>query len=205
MATEPSRRPGRPGARRLSTRTLLIIAAFGALGALLLILVAPVTAILAALFPPAYAVAAGVHSILPFLARRLVGFPWATTIAFSLVGLLAIGFTPLGALILVPLVVGGAGFDVTLLALGRRGPLRPWHYVLGALVTAVLLFLVSLPVMSPDDLAVPILLLTLLGRMAGQLAAAGIAWLLGDRVLRAGIMRAPSGERGDGGEPVLHP
>ncbi|SDH71314.1 hypothetical protein SAMN04515691_0221 [Leifsonia sp. 98AMF] len=199
MSTSPTPR----GTRRLSTRALLIIAAFGALGALLLILVAPVTALLAALFPPAYALAAGVHSILPFLARRLVGFPWTTTIAFALVGLLAIGFTPLGALILIPLVVAGVGFDITLLALGRRGRLRPWHYAVGALVTAVLLFLVSLPVMSPDDLAAPILLLTLLGRVLSQLAAAGIAWLLGDRVLRAGIMRAPTGDRGDGAEPAL--
>ena len=195
MSSSPTRRP--------STRALLIIAAFGALGALLLILVAPVTALLAALFPPAYALAAGMHSILPFLARRLVGFPWTTTIAFALVGLLAIGFTPLGALILIPLVLTGVGFDVTLLALGRRGTLRPWHYVVGALVTAALLFLVSLPVMSPDDLAAPILLLTLLGRVVSQLAAAGIAWMLGDRVLRAGIMRAPTGDRRDGEEHAL--
>lgn len=195
MSSSPTRRP--------STRALLIIAAFGALGALLLILVAPVTALLAALFPPAYALAAGMHSILPFLARRLVGFPWTTTIAFALVGLLAIGFTPLGALILIPLVLTGVGFDVTLLALGRRGTLRPWHYVVGALVTAALLFLVSLPVMSPDDLAAPILLLTLLGRVVSQLAAAGIAWMLGDRVLRAGIMRAPTGDRRDGEEAAL--
>lgn len=177
--------------RRVSTRALLIIAAFGALGTLVLILVSPLTALLAAFFPPAYAVAAGVHSILPFLARRLVGFPWSTTIAFALVGLLASGFTPLGVLVLIPLVLSGAGFDLTLMLLGRRGPLRPWHYVVGALVTAVLLFLVSLPVMSPDDLAAPILLLTLVGRVVGQLAAAGIAWAIGTRVLRAGIMRVP--------------
>ena len=177
---------------RLSTRSLLIIAAFGALGALLLILVAPLTATLAALFPPAYAVAAGMHSVLPFLARRLVGFAWTTTIAFSLVGILTIGFTPLGVLILVPLAITGLGFDVTLMLLGRRGPLRPSHHVVAAVVTAVLLFLVSLPVMSPRDLAAPILILTFVGRLIGQLAAAGIAWLIGGRVLRAGILRPHS-------------
>jgi hypothetical protein len=185
-------RSPQPAARRLSTRSLLIIAAFAALGALVLILIAPVTATLAALFPPAYALVAGVHSVLPFLARRLVGFAWATTVTCALVGILTIGFTPLGVLILVPLVITGLGFDLTLLLLGRRGQVRPWHHVIAAVVTAVLLFVVSLPVMSPDDLAVPILLLTLLGRLAGQLAAVAAAWAMGTRVLKAGIMRAHS-------------
>ena len=188
-----SRSPS-PATRTLSTRSLLIIAAFGALGALLLIVVAPVTALLAALFPPAYAVAAGMHSVLPFLARRLVGFTWTTTIDFALVGILAIGFTPLGVLIVIPLVLTGVGFDLTLLLLlRRRGPLRLWHQLVAALVTAVLLFLVSLPVFSPHDLTPLLLLLTLAGRVVGQLAAAGIAWAIGGRVLRAGIMRPPTG------------
>ncbi|MGO4535764.1 hypothetical protein [Leifsonia sp. 2MCAF36] len=178
-------RPPRPP---LSTRALLIIAAFGALGALVLVLVAPVTSLLAALFPPAYALVAGVHSVLPFLARRLVGFTWTTTIACALVGILAIGFTPLGALIVVPFVITGLGFDVTLLLLGRRATVRRWHFFGAALVTAVLLFLVSLPVFSPRDLSTPILLLTLLGRVVGQLAAAAIAWSIGTQVLKAGIM-----------------
>ena len=188
-----SRSPS-PATRTLSTRSLLIIAAFGALGALLLIVVAPVTALLAALFPPAYAVAAGMHSVLPFLARRLVGFTWTTTIDFALVGILAIGFTPLGVLIVIPLVLTGVGFDLTLLLLlRRRGPLRLWHQLVAALVTAVLLFLVSLPVFSPHDLTPLLLLLTLAGRVVGQLAAAGIAWAIGGRVLRAGIMRPSTG------------
>ena len=183
-----------PATRTLSTRSLLIIAAFGALGALLLIVVAPMTALLAALFPPAYAVAAGMHSVLPFLARRLVGFTWTTTIDFALVGILAIGFTPLGVLIVIPLVLTGVGFDLTLLLLlRRRGSLRLWHQLAAALVTAVLLFLVSLPVFSPHDLTPLLLLLTLAGRVVGQLAAAGIAWAIGGRVLRAGIMRPSTG------------
>ena len=186
MAARPTGR----GSRRLSTRALLIIAAFAALGALLLILIAPVTGLLAALFPPAYAVAAGIHSILPLLARRLVGFPWTTTIAFALVGILAIGFTPLGVLIVIPLVVTGAGFDVTLLLLARRSEPRLWHFLVAALVTAALLFLVSLPVFSPRDLTPWILLLTLAGRIVGQLAAAGVAWAIGRSVLAEGIMPA---------------
>ncbi|SEI16467.1 MULTISPECIES: hypothetical protein [unclassified Leifsonia] len=183
-------KPTGPASPRLSTRALLIIAAFAALGALLLILIAPVTGLLAVLFPPAYAVAAGIHSVLPLLARRLVGFPWTTTIAFALVGILAIGFTPLGVLIVIPLVITGAGFDVTLLLLARRSEPRLRHFAVGALVSALLLFLVSLPVFSPRDLTPWIVLLALAGRIVGQLAAAGAAWAIGQRVLAAGILPA---------------
>lgn len=174
--------------RRLSTRALLVTAAFAALGAVLLILIAPVTSLLAALFPPAYALVAGVHSVLPFLARRLLGIPWVTTIAFALVGIVSIGFTPLGVLIVIPLVLTGVTFDLTLLLLARRGVVRPWHYYVAAAVTGVALFLVSLPVMSPGDLGPAILVLTLCGRLLGQLGAAALSAAIARGVERAGIV-----------------
>lgn len=179
---------GRQPGRRLSTRTLLIVAAFAALGAVALMLIAPITSLLAALFPPAYALVAGVHSILPFLARRLLGIPWVTTIAFALVGVVSIGFTPLGVLIVIPLVLTGVTFDLTLLLLGRRGPARAWHFHVAAAVTAVALFLVSLPVMSAGDLAPLILVLTFCGRLLGQLAASALSAAIARGVERAGIV-----------------
>jgi hypothetical protein len=186
--------------RRLSTRALLITAAFAALGAVLLILVAPITSLLAALFPPAYALAAGLHSVLPFLARRLLGIPWVTTIAFALVGVVSIGFTPLGVLIVIPLVLTGVTFDLTLLLLGRRGPAKAWHYHVAAAVTGVALFLVSLPVMSADDLAPGILALTLCGRLLGQFGASALSAAIARGVERAGIVPpdvvAPTGRAG---------
>lgn len=178
------RQPG----RHLSTRALLVTAAFAALGAVLLILVAPVTSLLAALFPPAYSLVAGVHSVLPFLARRLLGIPWVATIAFTLVGIVSIGFTPLGVLIVVPLALTGVTFDLTLLLLARRGVTRHWHYYLGAAVTGGALFLVSLPVMSPGDLGPAILVLTLCGRLLGQLGAAALSAAIARGVERAGIV-----------------
>lgn len=197
--------PTRPRPTRITTRVLLVTAAFGALGALVLILVAPFTSALAALFPPAYALAAGVHSILPFLARRLLGFRWAATLVGVFVGLLSIGFTPLGVLIVVPLALSGLGFDVTLRLLGRRRPARETHYLCAGVASAVVLFLVSLPVMSPDDLAPWIVSLTLLGRIAGQLGAVLLSGLIAPRVLRAGILPAgirPGGGRAAGTAPM---
>jgi hypothetical protein len=184
--------PAKTRSRRPTTRTLLITAVFGALGAVILIAVAPVTSLLAALFPPAYAVAAGLHSVLPFLGRRLLGFRWAATVIGAFVGVLSIGFTPLGVLILVPLVLSGLAFDVTLLLLSRGGrPLREAHHLIAGVVSAVVLFLISLPVMSPDDLAPWILVLTLAGRLVGQTLAVLVSRVIASRVLRAGILRAP--------------
>lgn len=180
-----------PRTRRPTTRTLLVTAAFGAIGAVVLIALAPVTSLLAALFPPAYAVVASVHGVLPFLGRRLLGFPWAATVIGAFVGVLSIGFTPLGVLVLVPLVLSGAAYDATLLLLARGGRSSPQgHHLIAGAVSAVVLFLISLPVMSPDDLTPWFLVLTFAGRLVGQTLAVLLSGLIARRVLRAGIMRA---------------
>lgn len=178
--------------QRATTRTLLLIAAFGAIGAVLLALVAPMTSLLAAAAPPAYALVAGVHSLLPFLARRLLGFDWAATAVGAFVGLLSIGFTPLGILIVVPLVVSGAAFDATALLTRRRGAAGEGSFALAALASAVALFLISLPVMSPEHLGPVVMALTLGGRIAGQLGAWAVSAAVARRVVRAGILRDPS-------------
>lgn len=177
--------------QRATTRTLLLIAAFGALGAVLMALVAPFTSVLAAAAPPLYALLAGIHSVLPFLARRLLGARWAATSVGAFVGILSVGSTPLGLLIVVPLVVSGAAFDASLLVLERRGRGSERSFAVAALASAVALFLVSLPVMSPEHLGAVVLTLTLAGRAAGQLAAWALSAVVAGRVRRAGILRAP--------------
>jgi hypothetical protein len=193
--------------QRATTRTLLLIAVFGAIGAVLLALVAPATTALAVAAPPAYALVAGVHSLLPFLARRLLGFDWAATSVAAFVGLLSVGSTPLGVLIVVPLVVSGAVFDATALLLRRRLRAGEAPFVVAALASAVALFLVSLPVMSPEHLGPVVMTLTLLGRIGGQLAAWAVSALVARRVLRAGILRDPAGRavrREDGPVDAQH-
>lgn len=177
--------------QRATTRTLLLIAAFGALGAVVLTLVAPATTALAATAPPAYALVAGIHSILPFLARRLLGFRWAATAVGAFVGLLSVGSTALGILVVVPLVVAGAVFDATALLLHRRVR-GEGVFALAAFASAVALFLVSLPVMSPEHLGPVVMALTFGGRVAGQLGAWAVSALVARRVLSAGILRAPA-------------
>ncbi len=189
--------------QRATTRTLLLIAAFGALGAVLLTLLAPATGALAAAAPPAYALVAGVHSILPFLARRLLGFSWAATAVGAFVGILSVGSTALGILVVVPLVVSGAVFDTVVLVLRRR--LRGEAvFAVAAVVSAVALFLVSLPVMSPEHLGPVVMALTFGGRVAGQLAAWAVSAVIARRVLRAGILRAPAERPGEHSGETRH-
>jgi len=171
----------------------MVSAAFGALGAIILVLVAPFTTAAAVAFPPVYALVAGVHSVLPFLARRLLGLPLGATLVAGFVGILSSASTPLGFLIVVPLLAGAVPFDLTLLVWGRIRGREPWTAVaVAALASALVLFFVSLPVFSPEDLRPVIVVGALVGRILGQLIAAALAAVLAVRIRAAGIVRSPT-------------
>jgi hypothetical protein len=181
-----------------STRALLVCQAFGAIGAVLLLIVAPFTSLVAAVFPPLYALLAGLHSILPFFARRALGFTWAATAVGATAGLLGGAFTPIGLLIMVPLVLSGFCYDLTLLVARRIAPRSersPWSHLSAAVASAVALFLVSLPIMSPERLGFWIMAATFAGRVIGQVAASLLAGALAHRVERVGGLRLLHGRR----------
>lgn len=146
--------------------------------------VSPATPAIAASAPPLYALVAAVHSVMPFLARVLVGIPWTATITAAIAGMLVWPFSAIGPLIIVPLVASAATFDLGLL--GSRSPSRR-RLVLAAASAGVVLFLVSLPVFSPDHLTPLILGATLLGRTAGELLALAAATALAAALSRAGV------------------
>ncbi|WP_223692700.1 hypothetical protein [Leifsonia poae] len=173
-----------------TTRALLTCAAFGALGAILLAVISPATGALAAFAPPLYAVVAGMHSVLPFLAGRVLGFRFAATTVACFVGLLAGPFTPISFLVVVPLAVSGLVYDLSLARRGRGRAAGRTALLVAAALSGVALFLVSLPVMSPEHLIAPILLATLFGRLLGQIAASSVAGALAERLRRAGLDRA---------------
>lgn len=180
-------RPPRSRARSV-TRDLMIAAAFGALGALILLTVAPLTTSLAATFPPAYALAAGIHSVLPYLARRILAVPFAATLVGALVGVLSFASTPLGPLILVSLLAATLPFDLVLNVCRRFAPaLRTRHYLTAALAAAVVLFLVSLPVFSAERLTGWMPAAVLAGRLIGQCGAVWVSGLVAAGIHRAGI------------------
>lgn len=172
-------------------------AAFAALQALLFFAVVPVTTMLAAAAPPAYAFVAGVHSLMPFLARLVTGVPGTATITAVITGLLTAALSPIGPLAAVPMVIAGAVFDAVMPWRTNRVRLR--RVLVAAVAAGVALFIVSLPVFSSEHLVAPILLATLLCRVLGEAAAAVVAFVVTAMLARAGVVRqgrsAGRGER----------
>jgi hypothetical protein len=176
----------------------MICAALGAVQVVVFLSLSAVTPSLAATFPPAYAVVAGVHSVMLFLARRLTGVTGAATITALITGLLVFAFSVLGPLVLIPLLAAGLTFDAALAISGRRSrrggdaaePRTPeWHYVLAATAAGAVLFLVSLPVFSAEHLTAPLLIATFAGRVVGEVGAALVAGVLARALERAGVRR----------------
>ncbi|MBT2484212.1 MULTISPECIES: ECF transporter S component [unclassified Microbacterium] len=174
--------------RSIRTSALLVSAAFGAIQALVFVAVVPLTSVLAVSSPPAYALVAGVHSLMPLLARVVTRAPGMATFTAFVTGLLTSAISPIGPLAAVPLLVAGIVFDLVLPWVRDRrvGPKR--ILLAGAIVGAVLFF-VALPVFSPEHLVLPVLLATLLARIVGELAVAGVVIALRRLLVRAGAVR----------------
>lgn len=198
--TEHGRAPGEPGLapvnrpampvrrpRRLPTRALLVAAAFAALQTLLFFAVVPVTTMLAAAAPPAYAFVAGIHSLMPFLARLVTGVPGTATITAVITGVLTAALSPIGPLAAVPMVTAGAVFDAVMPWRSNRVRLR--RVLAAAAAAGAALFVVSLPVFSSEHLVAPILLATLACRILGETAAAGLAFVITAMLARAGVVK----------------
>ncbi|MDN4612848.1 hypothetical protein P5G50_00170 [Leifsonia sp. F6_8S_P_1B] len=182
------------GDRRLPLlRVLFTLVAAGAGSALIVLAFSPFSAAAAAFSAPLYAVVAGGYSFLPFLARRLLGLPWAATAAGCLAGVLSAPISPIGLLIVVPFVAGGAAYDAVAWALARAPWLADrdrWVFTIAAAVSALVLFIVSLPVFSPVNRGLPLFLAAVLaGRLVGQLAASALAGLAADALHRFGPQR----------------
>jgi hypothetical protein len=149
--------------------------------------VAPMTPALAASMPPLYALVAGIHSVMPFLARLLLRSPWTATITAGVAGVLVWPFSAVGPLVLVVFLTGAIVFDV---ALPRGDRVTRGRLVLAAALAAVALFLIALPVFSPQHLTAPFLLATLLGRLVGECAALGVAVAIARALRTAGVRGA---------------
>lgn len=172
----------------MPTSALLIGAALGAVQALVFLAVVPATSVLAAVSPPVYALVAAVHTALPFLARVVTRVPGTAALAAFVTGVLTVAVSPIGLLGVVPLVLGGVVLDLAL-PLRRDAPVSAARILAAGAVTGVVLFLVALPVFSPEHLTPLILLATLLGRVAGELGIAGIVVAVRRLLRRAGVAR----------------
>jgi hypothetical protein len=177
-------------AHRIPTKALLICGGFAAIQVLAFLVVVPFTTAAAVAAPPLYAVVAGVHSLMPFLARLVTGMQGTALITATVTALIVSAVTALGPLIILPMAVAGALFDVVLWRAGRDGRLPRAGWTIGAAAAAgVGLFLVSLPVFSAEHLTAWTLVLTLAGRLAGEIGAALFAWAIARRLALTGVTR----------------
>lgn len=175
-------------AKRTPTSALLIAVAFGAVQALLFAMVVPLTTVLAVSSPPAYALVAAVHTAMPLLARVVTRTPGMATLAAFVTGVLISAIAPIGLLALVPMLCAAVTLDLVL-PLRRGTTPRSARILLAAAAAGVVLFLVALPVFSPDHLVPGVLLATLAARVVGELAVG--AGVIGIRrlLIRAGVAR----------------
>lgn len=176
--------------RRLSTRVLLVCGALAAVHLLLHLATVPVLTALAPLAPPLYALVAGVHSVMPFLARRLTDVPGTAVLTSAVAAVFVSVSNGSGVIAVVPLVVTGAAIDLVVWRThsGDRGAGR--RYLLAAVVAGIALFGLSLAVFSPEHLTPLILGGSLIGRVVGELLAAVLSGALVAALRHAGVGRA---------------
>lgn len=186
--------------RRLSTRVLLICGALAAVHLLLHFATLPALTALAPISPPIYGLIAGVHSLMPFLARRLTGVPGSAVLTSAIAALFVVVTNGAGLIAAVPVVLAGTVIDLVVWrssGSGRRSQIR---YLLAAVVAGAALFAVSLAVFSPEHLT-PVLLFATLGtRVLGEVIAAVLSGLLASALMRAGVGRGI--RSGDQSKPI---
>lgn len=190
-----------PPPSRLTTRVLLTCAALAAVHVLLHLATVPLLTALAPVSPPLYGLVAGVHSVMPFLARRLTAVPGSATITAGIVCIFAITSSPSGIIVAIPLMLVGATIDLVVWRADEARSSRSLEvrYVLAAVVAGSALFAVSLSVFSPEHLSPPLVIATLITRVLGVVTALMIARVVDRSLKRAGVGLArrvsPRGER----------
>jgi hypothetical protein len=180
--------------RTATTTTLLRCAAFGAVGAIVLLLVSPLTSTAAVVNPGLYAAIAAVTMVMPMLARRWTGTPGATVLTAAVTGVLALAFTALGPAIIVALVVPAAAIDLVLARRRDPGRMVTW---LAAAAGGVAIWALSFAVISPD-LVSPVLVIVLLAvRVVSYVLAMELAGLVAGRLRRSGVRSGRAEARRD--------
>lgn len=169
---------------------LLTCAALAVVHVLLHLGTLPLLTALAPLAPPAYALVAGIHSVMPFLARRITGTPGSAIVTSAIAGLIVIATSPSGVIAAIPVLLAGCVIDLMLWRTGPSGA-RERRYLAAAVVTGVALFSVSLAVFSPAHLTPVLIAGTLIGRVAGEMIAVLVSRLLALALARAGVSGGP--------------
>lgn len=168
----------------LTTRTYLLCAALGALQAMLIIALVPISAAAASISPPLYALLSTFSLLFIHLSVRLLHSPIAALLTAALTSLIVVPFSSLGFLIAIPLLLQGAAIAGTLWLTRGRGS---WRYALTGGIAGVAAFFVALPVFDQDDLLPAVLALTLGARIVAGVGSALLAGVLARALSAAGV------------------
>lgn len=167
---------------------LLICAALAVAHVFVHLATVPVLTALAPFSPPAYALVAGIHSITPYLARRLTGVSGSALTTSALAAMIIVPTTSSGVITAVPVLLAGLLID---LVLWRARPGRGYERrsFVAAVVVGTALFAVSVAVFAPEHRVPIVLLATLAGRIGGEVIAVLLARILSDGLRSAGVGR----------------
>lgn len=179
--------PKRPlSAAAWSSRSLMLVAALGAVDAVLTSALAPVTTSLAFASPAVYALVAGIHQVLPILAALLLRWWPAIPLTALVTALLAFPINPLGPLLFPALGLPALAIGLTIRLGGCRWA-SPWLWAVASASGAAVIYLISLPVIDPAVLTPTMLVLILVARLLSAFAATTLAHVLARSLGRAGI------------------
>jgi hypothetical protein len=163
-------------------------AAIGAIAAIFVVVLAPLTGTLALASPIVYALVAGIHAVGPMLALRWTRVPGAAVLTAAIAGLLAAPFNGLGLLLAIAFVVPAGALELVL-ALGRYNfNLRPLWY-LGGAAAGLTIFALSLPIIDEAILTPFVVWGTLICRLMSYTGAAWLATWLELALVRSGTRR----------------
>lgn len=178
---------------RVPTVALLVCGALASVHVLLHLGTVGVLTFLAPVSPPLYGLVAGLHAVMPFLARRLTRLPGSATVTAVLAGVIVALSSSSGLLVLVPLVLTGVVIDAVVWTSDREnvpGWRAETRYFLAGALSGSVLFLVSLAVFSAEHLTLVLEIATLVTRILGEVGAAAISGLLARALRRAGVGRS---------------
>ncbi|MBF4633139.1 hypothetical protein ITJ38_01835 [Agreia pratensis] len=179
-----------------STSMLLQCAAFGAVTAVLIVALGPLTHSIALVSPVVYSLVGSVSSLGPLVAARWTRAPGSLLLAALVASLLALPFTALGFLIVAALGLPALAAELVLLASRFYSRPREAFWYLASAVLALVLFTISLVVIDPAVMSPWVVVFTFIGRMLSVLLLAAVAVRIERALSRAGIRRRYRGRTG---------
>lgn len=168
---------------------LLQCATFGAVTAVLIVSLAPLTHSIALISPVAYSLVGSVSTLGPLVAARWIRAPGSLLLTALVASLLSMPFTALGFLIVVALGLPALAAELVLLGARFYSRPRETFWYLAAAALALVLFAISLVVIDPGVMSIWVVILTFVGRMLSVLLLAVVATRIERALSRSGLRR----------------